>query len=288
LNKPAVLAVTVVAAVGLGAPDGVGAQGLEPAGQAAGLAPLSAPPNFRLGALGLSASWRPEFAGAARSTWAFTPNLMLQWGRLSLSNGGTLASRAGEPTEAGLAADLLSQDRLSLRAAVNVEQGRKSQEIERLRGLHDIPAHLRGRVQAAWRLHPRWDLVGVWRGDLTDRGTGSSAEVVIVHEWRPEFLDHRRWRISGGLAAQWRDARQANLHHGVTDEDALRTAFAAYRLGAGFTDARAFANWRRELDGSWVAYGALAYEALLHEAARSPIVQQPRAFSLSVGLGRRF
>jgi outer membrane scaffolding protein for murein synthesis (MipA/OmpV family) len=268
--------------------QGVGAQAVQPTGQSADAAPPSATSDFRLGALGLSASWRPEFAGAARSTWGYTPNLMLQWGRLTLSNGGTLASRAGEPTEAGLAADLFSRDRLSLRAAVNLEQGRKSQEIERLRGLHDIPAHLRGRVQATWRLHPRWELIGVWRGDLTDRGTGTGAEVVILHEWRPEFLDQRRWRISGGVAAQWRDARQANLLHGVTDEDAARTAFAAYRLKAGFTDARAFANWRRELDGPWVAYGALTYESLLNEAAISPIVQRPRALSLSIGLGRRF
>lgn len=213
---------------------------------------------------------------------------MLHWGRLTLSNGGTLASRAGEPAEAGLTADLFSRNRLSLRAAVNMEQGRNSSDIERLRGLHDIPAHLRGRVQAAWRVHPQWEVMGVWRGDLTDRGTGSSAEAVLLHDWRPEFLDRRRWRVSGGMAVQWRDARQANLFHGVTDEDAARSAFPAYRLNAGFTDARLFANWRRDLEGPWVAYGAFGYEALMREAARSPIVQRPRAFTFSLGVGRRF
>lgn len=247
--------------------------------------PLSA---YRLGALGVSVSRRPEFAGGDRVSWSFTPNFVLHGGRLTLSNGGPLASRAGEPAEAGLAADLFSRDRLSLRASLNFEPGRKSGDIGRLAGLHDIPAHLRGRVLVAWRLHPQWELMGVWRGDLTDRGTGTSAEAVLLHEWRPEFLAHGRWRVSAGVAAQWRDARQANQLHGVTQEDASRSAFPVYRLNAGITDARAFANWRRELDGQWVVYGTVAYEALLREAAHSPIVQQPRAISMGMGLGRRF
>lgn len=264
------------------------AEAAAPPGPVAAPGPAASPAWFRVGAIGLSSSWRPSYPGASGAAWSATPNVVLHWGRLTLSNGGTLASRAGEPTEAGLTADVFSMDRLTLRAAVALEQGRRSDGIAGLKGLHDIPAHPRGRLQAAWRLHPQWELIGVWRGDLSDRGTGSSAEAVVLHEWRPEFLDRKRWRISGGAAAQWRDARQANLIHGVSDEDAARSAYPAYRLDAGWTDARLFANWRRDFDGPWVAYGALTWEALVREAAHSPIVQKPRAFTLSVGLGRRF
>lgn len=244
--------------------------------------------GLRLGALGLSVSQRPAFAGAASQETSATPNFVLHHGRLTLSNGGPLASRVGEPAEAGLAAEVLAQDRLSLRVSLNLEAGRQSSRIPHLRGLHDIPPHVRGRLQLAWRLAPRWELMGVWRGDLTDRGTGSSAEVVVLHEWRPAVQEAHPWRVSAGWAAQWRDTRQANLVHGVSLQDASRSAFAAYQLDAGWTDARLFAHARRELGGQWVAYASAAHETLLQEAARSPITQRVRSFSLSLGLGRRF
>jgi outer membrane scaffolding protein for murein synthesis (MipA/OmpV family) len=245
-------------------------------------------PALRLGALGLSMSTRPAFAGAAQTVRGFTPQFLVQRGRFSLSNGGPLASRAGEPAEGGLAADVLAQDRLSLRASLLVDAGRKSADTAHLRGLHDIPAHLRGRVHLAWRLAPRWELIGVWQGDLSRRGTGNSAEAVVLHEWRPAFLDGRGWQVSAGVAAQWRDARQANLVHGVSESDARQTPFAPYQLEAGLTSARVFAHARRELGGPWVAYGSAVHEALLDQAARSPITQRTHGFSLSLGLGRRF
>jgi outer membrane scaffolding protein for murein synthesis (MipA/OmpV family) len=124
--------------------------------------------------------------------------------------------------------------------------------------------------------------------DLSGRGAGDSAEAVLLHDWRPEFLDHQRWRVSAGASAQWRSARQANLVHGVDLEDASRTPFAAYRLNAGFTDARLFTNWRYRLDGPWVAYGSLSAETLVGQAADSPLTVKPRAVAFSVGLGRRF
>lgn len=243
---------------------------------------------LRLGALGLSMSVHPAYPGAASMVRSFKPQFLVQRGRFSLSNGGPLASRAGEPAEGGLAADVLAQDRLSLRASVRVDAGRKSADVAHLRGLHDIPAHVRGRMQLAWRLAPRWELIGVWQGDLSLRGTGNSAEGVVLHEWRPAFLDGRGWQVSAGVAAQWRDAREANLVHGVSESDARQTSFAPYRLQAGFTSARVFAHARRELGGSWVAYGSAVHEALLDQAARSPITQRPHAWSLSLGLGKRF
>lgn len=251
--------------------------------------PAAAPePALRLGALGLSVSARPAYPGAASTVRSFTPQFLVQRGRFSLSNGGPLASRAGEPAEGGLAADVLAQDRFSLRASVLVDAGRKSADVAHLRGLHDIPAHVRGRMQLAWRLAPRWELMGVWQGDLSLRGTGNSAEAVVLHEWRPAFLDGQGWQTSAGVAAQWRDARQANLVHGVSESDARQTSFAPYRLQAGFTSARVFAHARRELGGAWVAYGSAVHEALLDQAARSPITQRPHAWSLSLGLGKRF
>ncbi len=264
------------------------AQGLETAAPEVPARAESVDAGPRLMALGLSTSHRPVYPGASDQKWGLAPQFVLRWGRLTLSNGGTLASRAGEPAESGLSADLFSRDRLSVRAALRVDEGRRSDQIPRLRGLQDIPIHLRGRVQVGWRLHPQWELLGVWRSDVSGRGTGHSTEAVLLHEWRPDFLDHRRWRVSAGVAAQWRNATQARLIHGVRPEDALATGYPAFDPGAGWTDARLFANWRRELDGSWVAYGGITAETLVRQALNSPLVERPRALTFSFGLGRRF
>jgi outer membrane scaffolding protein for murein synthesis (MipA/OmpV family) len=266
------------------------AQGEEPrvggSSSTAALDPGSRWPH--IAAFGLSLNHRPTYAGSPDSKWSATPNVVVQWGRLTLSNGGTLASRAGEPAESGVTAEVLSRDRIKVRAALRLDEGRNSSDIPRLMGLHDTPGHLQGRLQVGWRLHDQWELLGAWRMDLSGRGAGDSAEVVVLHDWRPEFLNHHRWRVSAGAAAQWRSARQANLVHGVDLVDASRTAFAVYRLHAGFTDARLFANWRYSLDGPWVAYGSVSAETLVGQAADSPITVKPRAGAFSVGLGRRF
>ncbi len=252
--------------------------------------PITASPSPwpRLTALGVSVSHRPTYSGSADSKWGLTPQFVLKWGRLTLSNGSTLASQAGEPAESGLSAELFSRDRLSLRAALRLDEGRDSSGTARLRGVHDVPAHVRGRVQVGWRLHPQWELLGVWRSDVSGRGTGHSTEAVLLHEWRPEFLDHRRWRVSAGVATQWRNATQSRLLYGITPEDAQRTAYPVFEPTGGFSDARLFANWRRQIDTHWVAYGGMTAETLVRQVARSPLVDRPHSFTVSMGVGRRF
>lgn len=242
----------------------------------------------RVAGLGLSVNHRPTDPGSPDDRWGVTPNVVVQWGRLTFSNGGTLASRAGEPVESGLTAELLTRDNIRVRAALRLDAGRNSSNIPRLAGMHDVPAHLRGRLQVSWRLHDRWETLAAWRMDLSGRGTGDSLELMLLHDWRPEFLDHRRWRVSAGVATQWRSGRQANLLHGVSDADALRTDYPIYRLDAGWTDARLFANWRRSLEGPWMLYGSVSAETLLGQAADSPLTIKPRAATFSLGVGRRF
>jgi len=245
-------------------------------------------PGPRLVAWGLSVNHRPSDPGSPEMRWGATPHVVVQWGRLTLSNGGTLASRSGEPAESGVTTELFSQDRIRVRAALRLDEGRNSDEIPRLKGLHDVPPHLQGRLQVSWRLHDRWEALGAWRTDLAGRGAGDNLEAVLLHDWRPDFLDPRRWRVSAGVSGLWRGSRQANLVHGVDAADAQRTTYPVYRLGAGWTDARLFANWRRNLDGPWVAYGSVTAETLLGQAADSPLTVKPRTLSFSVGLGRRF
>ena len=241
-----------------------------------------------LGALGIALSVRPPYTGADSHRVSATPNFLVRWGRLSLSNGGTLASRSGESVEGGLAADLYSRERLRLSASLRWDAGRRSGEDERMRGVHDIPSHLRARLQGGWRLHPQWDLSASWRPDLSGRGTGSSLELTLLHEWRPDFLDRRLWKVSAGISAEALDARRANLIFGITADDARRSRHAAFTLDGGLSQLRGFVNWRRELTDSWVAYGSFTLEGLVGQAAQSPLTARNLGVSVSAGLGRRF
>lgn len=246
------------------------------------------PSRPALGALGVQMKVGPEYPGARETATKLVPNFVLRWGRLTLSNGGPLASRVGEPTEAGLTADLLSLDRLRVGASLSVDQGRDSDAVAGLRGLHDIPAHLRGRLRAGWQLHPHWEVSATWRTDLSGRGTGNGLDVTLLHEWRPEFLDHTKWRVSMGTSAEWLDATRANLLYGVTAQDAQRSAYAPYRLDGGWAEWRVFTNWRRELGSGWLAYGSLTASSLTGQAAQGPLTQRREGLALGMGVGRRF
>lgn len=241
-----------------------------------------------LGALGGSLSVRPTYSGS--DVYGASPalNFVLRWGRFTVSNGGTLASRAGEPVDSGVSAELYRHDRLQLGASLRWDAGRRSQDDDRLRGVHDVPAHLRGRLYASWRLHPQWELNASWRPDVSGRGTGSSVDFTVLHQWKPEFLDHRLWRVSAGVSVEALDARRSELLFGISPEDASRTAYSAFAAKPGFSQARGFLNWRRELPPSWVAYGGFNLETLVGSAAESPLTIRRTAPSLSAGLGYRF
>ena len=239
-------------------------------------------------ALGAAAGIGPAYAGSSGMHTGWVPHVVARWGKLTISNGGPLASRAGETAEGGVVADLFSRERWSLTAGLRLDQGRKSSDIARLRGLHDIAPHLRGRLQLGWQLHPQWELSALWRADLSGRQTGNSLDVTALHEWRPEFLNHTRWRVSMGVTAEWLDARRANLVHGVTEEDAQRSAFAAYRLNAGLAGVGAFVNARRDFEAGWVAYGSVGLQQLVGQAGAGPLAAQRTVASVTAGLGRRF
>ena len=246
------------------------------------------PSRPALGALGLQVKVGPEYPGARDAVARLQANWVVRWGRLTVSNGGPLASRLGEPAEAGLSADLFSLDRFRLSASVRLDQGRDSDAVSGLRGVHDIPAHLRGRLRAGWQLHRQWEISTTWRTDLSGRGTGKGMDLTLLHEWRPDFLDHTRWRVSVGTSAEWLDATRANLVHGVTEQDAARSGYAPFRLDSGWTEWALFANARRELGSGWLGYGSLTATRLLGQAANGPLVQHRQGLTVALGVGRRF
>ncbi len=82
----------------------------------------------------------------------------------------------------------------------------------------------------------------------------------------------------------WADARQTRAFFGVTPSAAQASGFPPYSPGAGWQNGaiEVGADW--QFASRWHLIASLAYQRLLGEAARSPIVQSPNQMSVLVGI----
>jgi len=86
----------------------------------------------------------------------------------------------------------------------------------------------------------------------------------------------------------WANARQMNAFYGISAMTAMASGFASYSPGAGWENAaiEIGADWR--VSGGWHAIASVAYQRLLGNAARSPIVQTPNQPSVLLGVALQF
>jgi hypothetical protein len=76
------------------------------------------------GAIGLSAQYRPEYAGAQRRIVKLTPVFFLRYGRFTITNAGGFVTRRADDVVRGLGVDLLERDRWSVKLSLRVDRGR--------------------------------------------------------------------------------------------------------------------------------------------------------------------
>lgn len=246
--------------------------------------PQSAP---RLAALGLTANAGAVHPGVDEQRVSPGVAWVFRWGRFRLSNGGPLASRTADATERGLATDLALRGSFRLSATVGREQGRQSSDVAALRGVHDVSPFWRGTVRAAWQFAPTWEAAAAWTTELWPRRGGERLSLTIARDW-PIPEPWQPWSLTTGVAATWRNATSADRAYGITTEDAARTPYPVTTLGAGWTEAGAFATARRPLDQHWLIYGSVASTGLLGAAALAPWVEREHTVNLRLGVGRRF
>lgn len=241
----------------------------------------------RFSALGLTINGGAVHPGVHEQRISPKVAWVVQWGRLRLSNGGPLASRTGDASERGLAADLASRGTLRLSATIGREQGRRSDGVAALRGVHDIAPGWRGTLRAGWRLAPQWEAAAAWTTERLPRSGGERLSVTLARDW-PLYGTLGPWGVTVGGSATWRDAVSAVRVYGITAEDTVRSGYPETTVGSGWTEIGAFATARRPLDTHWVLYGGLNATRLVGAAAEAPWVQREGTMNLRVGLGRRF
>ncbi len=234
--------------------------------------------------LGLSASYRPRYPGAARSALKTEPAFYLRYGRFTITNASGFAPRRTEAVPRGLGVDVLRGDRLAASVSLRYDAGRSEHGSAAYAGLGNIPKTLRARMALSWDFKGPWRLGAAWNADVAGRGNGGVGDV--SGGWEKHLDDRTTLSLSASVSVG--DAHYMQAYYGITPEQSARSVYPAYRARAGWRDAGVGLGLRRDLDRDWVAVAGISATRLLGAAAGSPITNSRNGWGISSGLGWRF
>lgn len=116
--------------------------------------------------------------------------------------------------------------------------------------------------------------------DDDDHDTGSSWNRLKLSISAPLY-EGRFGKVTGGLNSQFGDSNYMRTWYGVSDAQASRSQFRAYKARAGLISRGADLTWSLPLDKQWSVSTVLALQYLNHEAVDSPIVERRLQTSLA-------
>lgn len=289
--RPATWACAVL--VGLAA-GGTQAQEAAPpqAAEAAALPAQAAPPpppsaaraSTWEGAIGLSAQYRPEYAGADRRIFKVTPAIFLRYGRFTITNASGFVTRRADDVVRGLGVDMIQGERLSMKLSLRIDRGRGEDTSQDLSGMGDIPPTIRARLVANWRLPGPWRAGASWSVDALGRGGGNLGDVSLGWEQRVAPSTHLSMGVSLALAGD----RYMQTYYGVSEEQSARTGRPVYEPRAGARDVTASINLRQDLGPEWTLLAGFGASRQLGPAAASPLTLQRDGWSASLAAAWRF
>ena len=247
--------------------------------------PLTPPPaTVWEGAFGLSASYRPEYAGAAKQIFKVSPALFLRYGRFTITNASGFVTRRADDVVRGLGMDMVRNEQLRLNLALRFDAGRGENTSDALKGLGNIKPTIRARLQASWKLQGPWRAGASWSLDAIHRGGGNFGDVSGGWEQRiaPDTV------VSVGSSLSVGAQRYMQSYFGITEEQASRTTYPVFKPGAGVRDVTAYTNLRHDIGSEWIVLGGASTSRLLGQAAASPLTGRKTSWGINVGLARRF
>ncbi len=214
---------------------------------------------------------RNDYPGSSGYRTAPALNLTfgaLRWGAVDIGNG----------------IGAVPQNGLALGGAFAVRGSRSAAENPELAGLADIDAALELGVNLTYR-ESNWLVFGEVR-----QGFGGHEGAVGTLGGDLVFRPSDRLTVTAGPRLNFGDADFAQTYFGVSTAEAGRSAYGAFDadgglLGMGFQVGATYA-----LDESWAVEGAVRYERLKNDAARSPITTagSDDQWSVNIGLSRAF
>ncbi|HRD97413.1 MAG TPA: MipA/OmpV family protein [Rubrivivax sp.] len=236
------------------------------------------------GAIGLSAQYRPEYAGAQHRVLKVTPALFLRYGRFTITNASGFVTRRADDVVRGLGVDLLARDRLSVKLSLRYDRGRAEDTSNSLSGMGDIPATVRARLVANWRLDGPWRAGLSWSLDALGRGGGNLGDISFGWEQRVTPATQLAASLSLALAGD----RYMQTYYGVSQEQAARTGRPVYEARAGWRDVTGSVSLRHDLGPEWTLLVGLSASRQLGPAADSPLTTQRNGWSASLAAAWRF
>ncbi|HET9645010.1 MAG TPA: MipA/OmpV family protein [Burkholderiaceae bacterium] len=250
--------------------------------------PSSPQPKLE-GALGVVATYQPEYAGGARRRLHADPGFFLRYGRYSVSTTSAFVTRRSDEVFRGLSGDLLQRQDFRLNLALRIDRGRKSSTSSALSGIEDVRPTLLGRMSATWILPSapgaaRWRLGLGLSTDLLGRGQGQLMDLGVVRD--AQVSPRTTWSNSASISAA--SATYMIRRYGVSPGESARTGYPEYRPGAGLRDISYGTGWRTEFGDTWIAFWGVSASRQLGPAADSPLSRRPFGWGLNGGIARRF
>lgn len=236
------------------------------------------------GALGVTASYRPEYSGAARQVAKLSPALFLRYGRFMITNASGFVTRRADDVVRGVSMDVVRSDRLRITASLRVDQGRSENTSTALEGLGSIRPTIRLRMAASLRLEGPWRLGASVSPDILGKGGGYFADVGFG--WEQKIATYTTLTLGSGLS--FAGDRYMQSYYGISEEQAARTHYPVYTPRSGLRDASLFANLRHDLNPDWTVIGNVNTTRLLGPAADSPLTGRKSGWGVSAGIARRF
>lgn len=235
--------------------------------------------------LGFAASYAPEYPGSSRWRVGIRPGGWVRWGRISIASRSTFVARTGDPVAGGgLRFDLSPNDRLRIGLGLRHDSGRRESDSNDLRGLGDVRATLRIRLGASYPLEDGWRLGGAVSIDALGRGGGTVGDVNLGRG----FPMGQGTSGNVGVAMSFGNRRHMRAFYGVSPEQSAASGYAVYEPDEGARDISVSAGFRHELSHRWFTFGGVGAARLIGAAARSPFVNEPNTWTVSIGLAYRF
>ena len=256
----------------------------EPETQVPPVPPPPPPKTEWEGAIGVTASYRPEYSGADKQISKLSPALFLRYGRFTITNASGFVTRRADDVVRGLGIDMVRSERVRVNIALRVDQGRSEDTSTALAGMGDVQMTIRARTSASWRLDGPWRLGGSWSIDLLGHGGGSFGDVGGAWEQRvaPDTV------VTIGSGVSFGNRRYMQSYYGVSDEQAVRTGYPVYEPRFGLRDVAAYINMRHDINADWILLSGANITRLLGPPLDSPLTTNHKGWGVSAGIARRF
>jgi len=236
------------------------------------------------GAIGVTASYRPEYSGSDKQISKLSPALFLRYGRFTITNASGFVTRRADDVVRGLGIDMVRSDRVRLNIALRVDQGRGEATSTALTGMGNIPPTIRVRTSASWKLDGPWRAGAAWSIDMLGKGGGGFGDV--GGGWEQKVAESTTLTIGGGLS--FASDRYMQSFYGVSEEQAARTGYRVYEPKAGLRDVAGYINLRHDIGQEWTVLSGFNATRLVGPPVHSPLTTSLNGWGVSAGIARRF